>query len=216
MHAMCNGLLPSKVPPSLSSSLVKHGHILGFTAVKRHHDQGNSCKGQHLIRAALQVQRFSPLSSWQEACQYPGWHGSGGDENSTSCSKGSQEKTVLWAARMRVSKPMTTETHFLQIGHTHSNKATPTPNRPHPLQQRPHPLQIGHTHSNKATPPNSSTLWAKHIQRKNKLRHRQMSEAWPRLQLCKEDMVQKKRLMKTNVGCVAMVRVVTELLVVML
>lgn len=43
-----------------------------------------------------------------------------------------------------------------------------------------------------------------------------MSEAWPRFQLCKEDMVQKKRLMKTKVGCVAMVRVVTELLVVML
>jgi hypothetical protein len=35
-------------------------------AVKRHHDQGNSYKGQHLIRACLQVQRFSPLSSRQE------------------------------------------------------------------------------------------------------------------------------------------------------
>jgi hypothetical protein len=35
-------------------------------AVKRHHDQGNSYKRQHLIRAGLQVQRFSPLSSRQE------------------------------------------------------------------------------------------------------------------------------------------------------
>jgi hypothetical protein len=35
-------------------------------AVKRHHDQGNSYKGQHLIGAVLQVQRFSPLSSRQQ------------------------------------------------------------------------------------------------------------------------------------------------------
>jgi hypothetical protein len=37
-----------------------------FIAVKRHHDQGNSYKGQHLIGAGLQVQGFSPLSSrWE-------------------------------------------------------------------------------------------------------------------------------------------------------
>ena len=35
-------------------------------AVKRHHDQGNSYKGKHLIGAGLQVQRFSPSSSRQE------------------------------------------------------------------------------------------------------------------------------------------------------
>jgi hypothetical protein len=29
--------------------------------MKRHHDQG-----KHLIGASLQVQRFSPVSSWQE------------------------------------------------------------------------------------------------------------------------------------------------------
>jgi hypothetical protein len=34
----------------------------GFTAANRHHDQGNSHKGQCLIGAGLQVQRFSPLS----------------------------------------------------------------------------------------------------------------------------------------------------------
>ena len=39
---------------------------LGFTAVNRHHDQGNSYKGQHLIGAGLQIQRFSLLSSKQE------------------------------------------------------------------------------------------------------------------------------------------------------
>ena len=36
---------------------------LGFTAVKRHHDQGNSYNGKHLIGASLQFQRFSLLSS---------------------------------------------------------------------------------------------------------------------------------------------------------
>jgi hypothetical protein len=34
--------------------------------VNRHHDHGNSYKGQYLIGAGLQVQRFSPLSSKQE------------------------------------------------------------------------------------------------------------------------------------------------------
>ena len=34
--------------------------------MNRYHDQGNSCKGQHLIGSGLQVQRFSPFSSkWQ-------------------------------------------------------------------------------------------------------------------------------------------------------
>jgi hypothetical protein len=33
------------------------------SAGKRHHDYSNSYKGKHLIRAGLQFQRFSPLSS---------------------------------------------------------------------------------------------------------------------------------------------------------
>jgi hypothetical protein len=42
------------------------GGVLGFTAMNRHHDQGKSYKGQHLIGAILQVQRFSPLlSRWE-------------------------------------------------------------------------------------------------------------------------------------------------------
>jgi hypothetical protein len=46
-----------------------------------------SYKGQHLIEAGLQVQRFSPLSSRQEgAWQHPGRHGVGGAEGSTSSS----------------------------------------------------------------------------------------------------------------------------------
>jgi hypothetical protein len=54
-------------------------------AVNRHHDQGNSYKGQHLIGAGLQVQKFSPLSPRQEAWQHPGRHGTGGAKSSTSC-----------------------------------------------------------------------------------------------------------------------------------
>ena len=53
--------------------------------MKRHHDHGNSYKRKHLIGAVLQFQRFSPLSLWQEAWQYPGRHGAGGAESSTSC-----------------------------------------------------------------------------------------------------------------------------------
>ena len=45
--------------------------------MKRHHDQSNSYKGQHLIGACLQVQRFSPLSSSQETWQCPDRHGTG-------------------------------------------------------------------------------------------------------------------------------------------
>jgi len=58
----------------------------GFTAVKRHHDQGKSYKG-HLIGTGLQVQRFSPLikvGAWQLA----GRHGAGKAKSPTSSSEG--------------------------------------------------------------------------------------------------------------------------------
>ena len=55
----------------------------GFTVVNRHHDL-LSYKGQYLIGAGLQVQRFSPLSPRQ----YPGRHGTGGAGSSMSSSKG--------------------------------------------------------------------------------------------------------------------------------
>jgi hypothetical protein len=50
-------------------------------AVKRQHNFVNSYKEKHLIRAGLQFQGFSPLSSWQHA----GRHSAGGRaESSTS------------------------------------------------------------------------------------------------------------------------------------
>jgi hypothetical protein len=95
-------------------------------AVKRHHDQENCYKGQHLIGAGLLVLRFSPLSSWQEAWQHLGKHRiREGAESSTSCCEGKQEKADFQKARMKVSKPTPTVIHFLQQGHTHSNKGTP-------------------------------------------------------------------------------------------
>ena len=51
--------------------------------MKGHHNQGSSYKGQHLIVAGLKVQKFSPLSSWQEAWQHPGRRDAGGAKSST-------------------------------------------------------------------------------------------------------------------------------------
>ena len=90
--------------------------------MKRHHDQGNSYKGQHLTGAGLQFQRFSLLLSWWEAWQYEGRHGFGGAKSSVSWSKSSQEEALFW---LGTSKSTPTVTHFFQQGHTYSNKATP-------------------------------------------------------------------------------------------
>ena len=93
--------------------------VMPSVAVKRHHNQGNSYKRQqHLTGAGLQVQRFSPLSSRQEAWQHLGRHGTGGAESSTSCSEGKQKTAVFQAARVKVLKPTLTVTYFLQQGHT--------------------------------------------------------------------------------------------------
>jgi hypothetical protein len=90
----------------------------------------------------LTIQRFSPLSSWQEAWQHPGRQGAGTAESSISSSKESQEQTVFLAARRGGSQspPPTvalppTRPHSLHQSHTHSHKATPTPTptRPHHL-----------------------------------------------------------------------------------
>ena len=57
----------------------------GFNAMNRHHDQGKSYKGQHLIGAGLQVQFIIiKVGAWQHL----GRHGAGGAESSTSSSEG--------------------------------------------------------------------------------------------------------------------------------
>jgi hypothetical protein len=72
--------------------------------VSRHHDHGS------LIRTTW---NWGWLTRWEVqsiiikggAWQHPGRHGAEGAQSSTSCSKGSYEKTGFQAARMRVLKP---------------------------------------------------------------------------------------------------------------
>jgi hypothetical protein len=62
--------------------------------VNRYHDQGKTYKGQHLIGAGLQVQRFSPLSSRQEhGSIQAGIHGAGGAESSAPSPEGCEQST---------------------------------------------------------------------------------------------------------------------------
>jgi hypothetical protein len=113
--------------------------------VKKHHDQGNSYKEQHLIEDGLEDLRFNALSSWQEAWQHPGKHGTRGAENYISSSKGSQGHNVFQEPTKSVWKPTPTVQHFLQQGHTYSNKPIPpndpTPGVKHIQATTPHTLQ---------------------------------------------------------------------------
>ena len=60
-----------------------------YIAVKRHHDHGNSYKGNHLIGAGLQFQR---LETWWCA----GRHGAGGEaESATSDWQTAEENATL-------------------------------------------------------------------------------------------------------------------------
>jgi hypothetical protein len=106
----------SQIQPTMSRKYFAYMLVMVFIAVNRHYDQGNSYKVQHSIKADLQVQRFSPLLSWQEAWQAAGRRGAGGTESSTSHSEGKQ-KIVSQAARGRVSIKLQQ--------YTSSNKATP-------------------------------------------------------------------------------------------
>ena len=63
---------PGKVHMNKGDGLVRVS-----IAVKRHRDQVNSYKGQHLIGTGLKLQRFSPFPSQQEAWQHAGRHGAG-------------------------------------------------------------------------------------------------------------------------------------------
>jgi hypothetical protein len=116
--------------------------LWGFIAVKRHDYHGNSCKEKHLI-AGLQVQRFSPLTSWQEAWHFRSILGAGeGAESYTSWLTGSRRED--WATSSGLS--------FWNL------KAHPE--MIHLLPTRLHLFHQSHTYSNKATPPNSATPYS--------------------------------------------------------
>lgn len=86
--------------------------------MERQHDQGNLYKGNDLIEAELQIQKFGLFSSREEAWQCPGRQGSEGDKISTPCPKGTRRRLVLLSTRRRVSKPSPKVTHFLKQVHT--------------------------------------------------------------------------------------------------
>ena len=71
-HLSVDGDFPIEALIDRVLLLVNLLYLVYVMTVKRHHDQGNSYKGKHLIEAGLQFQRFSPLSSWWEAsCSLP-------------------------------------------------------------------------------------------------------------------------------------------------
>jgi hypothetical protein len=83
------------------------------------HSLARDYKG-HLAEDGLLILRYSSLSSWLVAWQYPGRHEGRGAGSSTSCPEGKQEKTGFQEARRRVPKLTCTVIYF-------SNKPT-TPN----------------------------------------------------------------------------------------
>jgi hypothetical protein len=107
---------------------------LEFIAVRRHHDQGSSCKRKHVTGAGLQFQMFSPLSSWLETWQHPGRHGAEGDK----IQKQPRGDCHMQAARRRLWITLARHEHI----YTYSNKTT---------------------FSNKAIPPNSATSYGPSI-----------------------------------------------------
>jgi hypothetical protein len=80
--------------------------------------------------AALKVQRFSPLSSWQEAWQHAGGHDAGEvAESSTSGSISSRKREILGLLGLWKPQNPPTVAHFLQQGHT------PDPSQAMPLSE---------------------------------------------------------------------------------
>ena len=117
--------------------------LLGLKACATTPGQGSSHKGKHLIGAGIHVQKLSPVSTRWEAWQHRGRLGAGGAKSSTSWSECGQEKTDSsalggpWA--LGALKP------HMKRWHTPSDKATPTPTRPHPLTMS---LPVGQAYSN--------------------------------------------------------------------
>ena len=100
--------------------------------MKRHHDQGKSYKGQHFIGAGLQFQSFSVFSGKYGIMQADLVL----DELRVLHLDSKEARMVLQAVRrlsfhtgqtlsIETSKTIPTVTHFLQQGHTYSDKTTP-------------------------------------------------------------------------------------------
>ena len=100
--------------------------VMLFTSGKKCHDYSNSHKRKHFIGGSIGLQRFSPLSSWQEAWRFAGRLGAGGAQISTSSSAG-KRKWIECHSEHSLSegdlKVHPIVTHF-------SSKVTPAPTRP--------------------------------------------------------------------------------------
>jgi hypothetical protein len=130
--------------------------------VKRHRNGGNPYKGKHFIGACLQFQRFSLLSSWQEAWQCAGRKTWCEKELRVLCidPKAARRGTLChlgWSlSTCETSQPTftVTVTHFLRQGHSYSNKPTPpkktTPDEPN---FQTHESMGGHSY------PNHHSIW---------------------------------------------------------
>lgn len=98
-----------------------------FIALKRHHNHDNSYKGKHFIGLIYRLKAVNyPLSLWQESWQHANRHSAGGAESSASWFSGSRRElcaTLVRTWAYETSSHTHTVTHFLQLGHTSSNKA---------------------------------------------------------------------------------------------
>ena len=129
---------PLIFPQSYNFLCLAHGDclILGFIAVNRHHDQGNSYKGHHLLMVTLQVQVQSIIIRERKMAV------------SRQAAMTLEEMRVLHLvlnANRRLILPHWTETQSPRTWLHTSNKATPIPTRPHLLTV---PLPVGQAYSN--------------------------------------------------------------------
>ena len=138
MQMSCHALKTSSFWFCQLLALTKLYFCLSVSLLQRHHDHGYSYKRKHLLRAGLQVQRFSQLSSLWEAWWHAGKHGAGeGAKSSTSGSISSRKRQ--WATRpgfcfcrlfLKTQNPSSRDTlsptkpFLLQQGHN-SNNGTP-------------------------------------------------------------------------------------------
>jgi hypothetical protein len=95
--------------------------------VKRHHDHGNSYKGQHLIWGWLtvsEVQSMIVMTGSMVACRQMWCWRSQEFFFLTHRQQGETECHAGYSLSIYDSKPTPIVTHFVQLSHTYSNKAS--------------------------------------------------------------------------------------------
>jgi hypothetical protein len=91
-----------------------------FIVVKKHHDQGSSHKGKHLIGAGLQFQRLSPLSgAWHRVGRNTFWS-EGNQQETDSSTLGRPWELGALKAHLCSDTLLPTRPYLFQQGHTSS------------------------------------------------------------------------------------------------